>query len=538
MRVSNLARFVLFVSLVGLLLAFKGEPARAEDGEGEIKRETTIIVSYTRYKWWLLRWSDNSILCSFYTNHEGLPTGDEIYTSCGKSVYNEWSVTPACLVDQSGSPNGCIGLYLHLVSTEPAERSILVELPAPKVWIKLKDCQPTSPDNRCNQVPTLTLTGEEPLPNEQIIAIYVTLNGQTTRCSGNTCDVPLQPTRVEGTLIDFWAESSFGDTSEHFKALIRIVDSGVSTSPTGGGWYVDVLSSQWTGNPTASCAQLWDAFPPIGGPPAWLLTPEISTLLETSEPYYYLAGRLIAQELVQASDCPNGGLLPNGYANACGLEKAMPLVKEWQNSFDQQIIATAKETGVPAQLLKNVFAQESQFWPGAFKDPKEFGLGQITDNGAETILLWNSNFFYQFCPLVLDDQKCAKGYVYLDSESQALLRGALAAQARSECPNCQGGIDLNHANFSISLFANTLLANCSQVSRIVYNATNRSPGEVSTYEDLWRFTIANYHIGPGCLSYAIYNTWSRHEDLDWEHVASHLTPACQSVIPYVENVSK
>ena len=58
----------------------------------------------------------------------------------------------------------------------------------------------------------------------------------------------------------------------------------------------------------------------MGGPPPWLTTPEIPELLATDDPYYYLAGRLIAQNQVNASECENGGLLPNGYANACGLE--------------------------------------------------------------------------------------------------------------------------------------------------------------------------------------------------------------------------
>ena len=172
-------------------------------------------------------------------------------------------------------------------------------------------------------------------------------------------------------------------------------------------------------------------------------------------------------------------MLANGYADACGYEIAKPLVDEWQNRFDEKIIAVANETGVPAQLMKNLFAQESQFWPGVFRVPSEYGLGQITDNGAETILLWNASFFEQFCPLVLAASTCSRGYVYLNEDHRALLRGALALQAKSDCPDCDTGIDLTNVDFSIRLYAETLLANCSQVSRIVYNATNRSPGAVS-----------------------------------------------------------
>jgi hypothetical protein len=63
--------------------------------------------------------------------------------------------------------------------------------------------------------------------------------------------------------MDFWAESSFGDTSEVFHARLRVVESGVSADPAGRGWYVDVLSSQWQGQPAPVCAQMWDTFLPV-----------------------------------------------------------------------------------------------------------------------------------------------------------------------------------------------------------------------------------------------------------------------------------
>ena len=255
-------------------------------------------------------------------------------------------------------------------------------------------------------------------------------------------------------------------------------------------------------------------------------------------PFQYLAGRLISQGVVKAADCPGGGLLSNGYADACGLEKALPIVQEWQNSFDSQILDVSASTGVPANLMKNIFAQESQFWPGAFKDLQEFGLGQITDNGAETILLWNQAFFNQFCPQVLDKSTCERGYVYLSDENRALLRGALASKASVDCPSCSMGVDLDQIGFSINLFAQTLLANCSQVSRMIYNTTDSTPADVSDYVNLWKLTVANYHIGPGCLSYAMYQTWQRREPMDWEHISTYLTTPCQGVIEYVNQVTK
>jgi hypothetical protein len=338
--------------------------------------------------------------------------------------------------------------------------------------------------------------------------------------------------------VEFWADSSFGDSSQYFNALIRIVESGYSPDPTLRGWYVDVISSQWGGNPAPTCAQIWNALPSIGESVNWLSTPVTAEFLATETPYYYLAGRLIAQGIVKAETCSGGGLELNGYANECGLEKALPVVIEWQNRFDQQILDIANQVHIPGQMLKNIFAQESQFWPGAFKDPKEFGLGQLTDSGAETILLWDTRFFYQFCPTILDADTCRQGYVYLNLEHQELMRGALANQVRSECVDCPSGLDIRNVEKSIELFAHTLVANCAQVSRIVYNATGQSAGFLSDYENLWQLTAANYHSGPGCTSYAVFNTYARRETLSWANISKYLTPACQGANDYVEKVTK
>jgi hypothetical protein len=317
-----------------------------------------------------------------------------------------------------------------------------------------------------------------------------------------------------------------------------VIDTGPSPDPGGQGWYVDVISSQWDGTPLASCAGIWEAFPPVGEPPSWLATPDHFELLASEEPYYYLAGRLIVQGLVDVSTCQGGGLLPNGYADACGLEKSRPVLAEWQNQFDQRINKVSSETGVPAQLMKNLFAQESQFWPGVFRVPFEFGLGQITERGADAVLIWNTDFYNQFCTLVLSQEACDQGYLGLSSDDQAILRGALALQASADCPDCPTGIDLSNVNFTVSLFANTLVANCAQVARSIYTATNSMAGRVATYEDLWKLTIANYHAGPGCTSYAIHSAWQDLDSLAWENVAPTFTEACKGVVPYVDQITK
>jgi hypothetical protein len=528
------------VSLFFLALIGKTSAVQAADNTtGDTGRKATIVVPYTRYEWWLLQWSDSTLVCQVYIDHEGLPTLQDVLTDCGGTIYSQWLATQPCSPPESGlpPPAGCTGLYFYFIGSAPAEQTIQVDLPPSEIYVSLIGCSPTQPENLCPNIPSLHFEGVEPLPNETIIAIHVKVAASETTCQGNTCDIQLKPTVLTGIVVEFWADSSFGDSSQVFTAKVRVIDSGVSVTPTSGGWYVDVISDQWKGNELATCSDVWRAFPPVGGVPLWLSTPEAVAFLETQEPYSYLAGRLIAEGAVDASICPSGGLLTNGYADSCGLQVAMPEVVIWQNQFDDEIMAAATDAGVPAQLLKNLFAQESQFWPGEFREPQEFGLGQITDNGADTLLLWNPSFYNQFCPLVLTQETCSVGYLKLSDENQAILRGALASSADADCETCEYGIDLTKTDTSIKLVANTMLANCEQVAQIIYNATGHIGGEVATYEDLWKFTIADYHVGPGCLSYAMYTNWAAKSPMDWDHVSTHLTEPCQTVIPYVTQVT-
>jgi hypothetical protein len=536
---GEVKRALLLVIIHCLLL---GSLARSnESASAQVpERQTTIVVNYNEYEWWLIRWNDNEILCRVLVDHEGLPSGDEVFNYCGEDLFTQWESTPPCTFAADGkkSTTDCDGLYLHMISFQPKEREVVVSLPPAEAFVTLDGCTLAPPDNRCDQIPSLLITGEEPLPNEQITSIEGFFDGNPFSCQAITCTLQLAPTTLDGVIVEFWANSSYGDSSERYTAKVRVIDTGVSDTPGASGWYVDVISSQWRGVEIPSCARLWGAFPPLGEPPAWLSTPDSSELLASGSPFYYLAGRLIVQGVVDAKDCPGGGMLPNGYADACGLEKARPIVENWQNQFDKRILEIANESGIPAQLMKNLFAQESQFWPGIFRVPFEYGLGQITEKGVDSILLWNSSFFDQFCPLVLAEDACSGGYLHLNSDEQALLRGALALQAKSDCASCPAGIDLTNVDFSLSLFAKTLQANCAQVGEVVKTATDSVPGSVSSYEDLWRYTVANYHAGPGCVAYAINSAWQSGNVLTWERVSEQFTDACRGVVPYVDKITK
>ena len=506
-------------------------------------RHAIITIDYTIYEWWLLSWQNSQVICQIYVEHEGWPDSSEVQYYCGISVVNQWLKTQPCVFDQTvTSATQCAGLYLHLVSVTPASRDLEVTLDPPDVQLSISECNPISPENRCSTLPRLHLEGFEPLPNEIIISIQGFLDDVPFNCPGSSCDLPLPPTGPAGIPVQFWATSSYGDSSEIFTAQVRVISWGDFTSPEEISsdetlYYVDVLSSKLEGNLTSTCSQIWESFTPVGGAPKWLATPLYTQDLVSTKQYYYLAGALIRNNLVDASVCENGGLETAEVANQCGLEIAEPMVNDWQNQFNGEILRIANETGVPAQLMKNVFSQESQFWPGIYDKVGEAGLGHLSELGADAVLLWNPSFFTQFCPLILSTSTCQRGFGNLDLSQQEMLRGALVQKVNAACPDCPMGIDLEQANYSISIFARSLLANCEQVGQIVQNATQIKAGNVASYEDLWKFTLTNYNAGSGCLINAIQRTVAMKQEINWLNVSSHLEPACQGAITYVEAVS-
>ncbi|HPX96188.1 MAG TPA: hypothetical protein PLA02_03000 [Brevefilum fermentans] len=530
--------------VVGLISARYLQVDAYSLGSKSPDRQAVITVSYTTYEWWLLTWNNSKLICTMYIEHEGWPHPDEVKYFCGDQISKDWQETNPCIFSEDiESAAQCPGLYLHLVSVTPGEREIEVTLLPPEVFIDIADCDPQPPENRCETQPRLHLIAVEPLPNEQIISIQGTIGNDYFSCQGSECTVPLPATGINGVRVTFWADSSFGDSTELFTAQIRVIPWGDFAAPDVNTvdtpyWYVDILSSQYLRDIGSSCSQIWSAFPPVGGPPLWLSSPDHPDALISSEPYYYLAGSLIREGLAGASECPGGGLQPSGVANQCGLDATRELMNDWQNQFNAEIVRVSKETGIPGQLMKNIFSRESQFWPGFAASHYEAGLGHLSDMGADTVLLWNPEFFRQFCPLVLDTTVCQQGFGNLDIGEQEMLRGALVNKVNAACPECPMGIDLQQANFSISIFARSLLANCEQVGQIIYNTTRRLAGEVSSYEDLWRFTLINYNGGPGCLSNAIEQTYKSGHPLTWDAVIQHIEPGiCRISIDYVNDIA-
>lgn len=554
----KLAGALIMVVILATLLAAFGQTWQPVSAQEEVPtpgapvRRAMINVAYTGYEWWLIRWKNNRIACRVVVEHDGRPYAGEIGEACKEDVYEEWLATPPCkLAAQGGDVTQCAGFYLHMASGGRGEKKVEVELPMPEVWLSVDGCDLKPPENRCEGLPSLILTGVEPLPNEVIIQLQGRINGQPFSCPGFQCAIPLQPTGTQGIFIEFWADSSYGDSSKTYSAQVRALPWGDFMAPEGGtsdhaSYYIDVISSQFREGSLTSCTDIWQVFPEVGGAPPWLSTPDDAQKLESAEGFYYLAGMLIQYGAVDAQHCPDGGLTGAGVANNCGVEAARPELVAWQNQFNQDIVDVARDTGIPAQLMKNIFSRESQFWPGLYQTYLETGLGQMTENGADTLLLWNPDFFAEFCPLVLDryicDQRTYGGmtdpevYEFYE-EYLPILRGALVARLNSSCKDCPVGIDLTQARFSIRVFAETLVANCHQVSQMIYNTTEKMPGQVSSFVDLWKFTLVNYNAGPGCLGSAIEAAWDSTGRLNWRLVSRELDETCAQSIAYVENIS-
>jgi hypothetical protein len=532
-------KWLIGLGLIFVCLGFtltsstRGEAAPAYAPPGP-DRYTVSTVDYTKYYWWMQHWNETDIECEIQIDHEGMPTPGDVYVDCGQDLYDKWVKQKPCL---ETDVTLCHGFFVHLVGSEPAQKQVSTILPPPTVQVTLENCNPvySSSTSICDSEPILVLSGMEPLPGYQIIGIEGLYQGQPFACDA-LCRLKLPVSGEDVYTLQFWANSSYGDSSVPFDAQVRVAIS-TAGDPDRSYWYVDVLSDQWAGVPVASCVQTWGTLPPIGGPPTWLSTPPNSESLDSDVPYTYLSAQLIQQGAVDVSSCPDGGLLPDGTASQCGMEAARDEVRAWQNQFNEIILNVAKDTGVPAHLLKNMFAIESQFWPGA--TPKtDIGLGQLTEEGADATLLWNPPFFFQFCPLVMDSAECSKGYLGLNSDQQEYLRLSLIDAVNANCENCPLGIDLERANFSIGVFAHTLLANCEQAGQLVENVTGGAAGKAATYEDLWKFTMVNYNAGPGCLGDALDVASGDEDGLTWENVASHLMPTCPAAVNYVEQLSR
>lgn len=522
----------IFIGMCFVLLNPTTVAANDEPQPSNRSDKTKILL--TQYEWWMIYWSDNSVVCDFFIDHEGNPTDDEIRYRCSEYLLQTWKQTPDC-VNPEGISASCSGVYLKPVNSIPIQKEIEVQPAQPSIWLTLEGCETSGEDeDYCTGQPFLRFTGEEPLAGHTITRIYGRIGSKSFNCNSSTCAISLNETELEGVKIIFEADSSYGDSTGKYVAYARVIPHETLDDT----YLVDIISSQFTGRPAPSGSDIWKVFPESTELPEWLDTPDNSSGLATSQKLYYLAAALIQNGLVVAGSCDQNGLATSNAANECGVSAAEPLIRDWQNQFDEEILAVAKTNNVPATLVKNTFIRESQLWPGTYHNDKEIGLSQLTEHGVDTLLLWNPDFYSSFCPLVLDEPYCAVGYALQGEYNQNLLKGMLLQKVNASCPTCENSFSVDKANYSIHVFSETLKANCSQVNRLIENITGSAARDVSSYTDLWRFTLLNYNAGAGCLGDAITRTWDADDPIDWQHVASNLDPACQNAADYVVDISR
>ncbi len=290
--------FLALVLTLCSLILLPASPARADKPVNPPgpDRQAPITVDYTAYEWWMATWNKDQVVCSIIVDHEGQPTLEEVYANCDPDVYDTYKDQKPC--DLVGDKRDCEGYYVYLVDQKQAQRVISVTLPPPEVWLSLKGCDDVSSSGTsiCETTPILVLQGKEPLPNEHILGIEGTMDGQSFTCDP-TCELQLDVTDDNGVKLQFWAWSSYGDSSPSFTAQVRVALAAVD-NPDQDSWYVDVLSSQWKGVRISSCSDTWDSFPPVGGPPDWLSSPQDPADLSSDIPYNYLSANLILQGVV------------------------------------------------------------------------------------------------------------------------------------------------------------------------------------------------------------------------------------------------
>ncbi len=275
-------------------------------------------------------------------------------------------------------------------------------------------------------------------------------------------------------------------------------------------------------------------------PPSWLGNADSPEMLATDRSYAILAGKLINLGLVDTSMCPDKGMLANGNATACGAIAAHSAVILWQNQYDQQILLTAGQENVPPYLLKNILAIESQFWPSrhlTIYGYYEYGLGHITQMGADTLLHWNEPVYIQFCRSVFTSKTCEKPYTWLKAEEKDALRGAVLRTVSGDCEHCPGGVNLTQAKASIPVVAAAIKANYNNILWMLEEHTGRDPKSYFETSDLWRLASANYNAGPGCIESALKKTIQFNLKPTWKTISSQFDEGCIGAIQYVDALS-
>ena len=256
----------------------------------------------------------------------------------------------------------------------------------------------------------------------------------------------------------------------------------------------------------------------------WTYVPTSADQLYSADNLQWLAGRLIAQNIVDASSCPAGGLGLNGYANACGTTIAQPKVIEIQNSLNQSILDQYATVGVPPVLLKQLIRTESQFWP-AENVPGHFGFGHVTPIGAINALNLSPDLLAAVC---------AKAGTTCSANDTSV--EMLFDMMVDTCPTCPNGINTAQANQSVGLLAKVVMAYCEQTAQLVFNATGWRSDLVVDYPTLWKLTLMNYNAGSTCVFDTMSAAFKRTQGpVDWPNILASINSSNCSRGAYYAN---
>ncbi len=523
MKRRVLALGVLLAVFCTLLSPTQSTIAENQSGSTRYK---TVEIQVTQYIWDLVSNRDGQVVCQVIVEHPNRPTIDEAINICAEQIFPpEPTPTPmstptpgegGVLLPSPAPPSEPFNLAeyfqtvtFRFVTTRELVRTI--QVPVSEIIVNVIVPPPSA------GTLFVSIYAYEPITEEHITEIRGNLNGWEFYCPASRCDVPI----TTESILEFWAVSSYGDESQHMQATLRLIT-------TAEGQHVELAALAPLVLFQDSCAASWSE--PAYQLPDWADFPALPDDLNTRKPYQYLAGKLLYAGIVKAPDCPGGGLLSATAPNSCGMDSAMQAVIDWQNQFDVAIWDAGRQTGIPPLLIKTLIEQESQFWPAnARRAQYEYGLGQISQAGADVVMRYDNDLFYSICNGLLYD--CSIAYGRLPTWVQATLRGGLMKVMNSECATCAQGIDLNHAKESIPTLARIMRSNCRQVKYIM-----DTKGLDASYEDMWKLTFVSYHSGYECVSTAL--DYLNYNDMDptWANISGFMS--CPGASTYANEAWK
>ncbi|NMB87460.1 MAG: hypothetical protein GYA17_03810 [Chloroflexi bacterium] len=488
-------------------------------------------MTYTEYTWRMVSSQDGRFLCRVIVAHEGYPTLNDARPFCLDILYPatetpaptptyEFTPTPGgAYQTPTATPeplvieNEFMEIYLEasweLESTRPVK--VVQRIPIPPMVVELN-----TPDKPV-KVPAIVIKASEPVSDYTIMAIDGTVNGTPFHCPVSVCEIRLD----HDAEVVYWATSSLGDESQHYRATVRVAENY-------GGYYLTKTAYSPVSLFVDTCADIWGSTA-TGASPSWVNLPASPDDLRTDKTLHYLAQQLIRHGVVDASSCPGGGLNANGSPNGCGIDQAQQAMLDWQNRFDLTIWSTAQELGIPAKYLKSLIEQESQFWPASAANMfDEYGLGQVNEMGADSALRWDTNLNALVCTGLF--YNCATQYDNLVVRDKMMLQGGLVQWVNADCPDCAYGIDLVRAEQSISILARMLRGSCRQTGYVLGQSASKA-----SREDMWRFTTLTYHAGGQCLTDAVDQARQNGQAINWTTISQNLD-SCPGSQLYVDSL--